>query len=549
MINLTLQQKIVYPILGAFALVTGIGSWYFVSAQIDETESWYREELRTLTAASGFMIHSSVAEFAQSKDLQFHRIRLSESYGWNGKNEIETRAEAAFKRDPKLEQFVDEVPMKNDVFLAVFASYHLKSECKTCHERFGVNPSPDGQEENLSVLFGFSGSMAEIRSRETRTKIIALMITLTVITGMGWILHRSMKVILLEPMRELKFQTEVVANCDLRKVTTPALERKLVSGDEMGHVTRSFATMIHMLRTTIRHMHDASNEVADASIQISSNIEEIAAGSQEQMSQAHEVTKAIEEMTRTIMENSKSANETAETARKARLTAEAGGITVAATAEGMKRIAQATGKSSEIAQALERSSKQIGEVVKLINDIADQTSLLALNAATEAARAGEQGKGFSIVADEVRKLAERTMKATKEIEVMIRNIQRETGQAVASMDEGTLEVKKGMELANQAGQSLREIEKISQKVTDMITQMAVSSEQQSTTSEQISQNVEVIHSVTKQMANSTREVASASEGLKHLTEQLQETVNQFKLDEDEQNRDTRHLGIVRKQGL
>jgi len=549
MINLTLQQKIVYPILGAFALVTGIGSWYFVSAQIDETESWYREELRTLTAASGFMIHSSVAEFAQSKGLQFHKIRLSESYGWNGKNEIETRAEAAFKRDPKLEQFVDEVPMKNDVFLAVFASYHLKSECKTCHDRFGVNPSPDGQEENLSVLFGFSGSIAEIRSRETRTKIIALMITLTVITGMGWILHRSMKVILLEPMRELKFQTEVVANCDLRKVTTPALERKLVSGDEMGHVTRSFATMIHMLRTTIRHMHDASNEVADASTQISSSIEEIAAGSQEQMNQAHEVTKAIEEMTRTIMENSKSANETAETARKARLTAEAGGITVAATAEGMKRIAQATGKSSEIAQALERSSKQIGEVVKLINDIADQTSLLALNAATEAARAGEQGKGFSIVADEVRKLAERTMKATKEIEVMIRNIQRETGQAVASMDEGTLEVKKGMELANQAGQSLREIEKISQKVTDMIIQMAVSSEQQSTTSEQISQNVEVIHSVTKQMANSTREVASASEGLKHLTEQLQETVNQFKLDEDEQNRDTRNLGIVRKQGL
>jgi methyl-accepting chemotaxis protein len=547
--NLTLQQKIVYPILGAFALVTGIGSWYFVSAQIDETESWYREELRTLVAASGFMVHSAVAEFAQSKGLQFHKVRVSENYSWNGKNEIETRAEAAFKRNPKLELFVDEVPMKDDVFLAVFASYHLKPECKTCHTRFDVNPSPDGQEENLAVLFGFSGPMAEIHAREARTKIIALLITLAVVAGLGWILHRSMKVILLEPMRELKLQTEVVTNCDLRRVTTPALERKLTSGDEMGHVVRSFETMIHMLRTTIRHMHDASNEVADASTQISSSIEEIAAGSQEQMSHAHEVTKAIEDMTRTIMENSKSANETADTARKARLTAEAGGIIVSATAEGMKRIAQATGKSSEIAQALERSSKQIGEIVKLINDIADQTSLLALNAATEAARAGDQGKGFGIVADEVRKLAERTMKATKEIEVMIKNIQRETGQAVTSMDEGTLEVKEGMKLADQAGHSLREIVKISQKVTDMITQIAVSSGQQSTTSEQISQNVEIIHSVTKQMANSTREVASASEGLKHLTEQLQETVNQFKLDEDEQNRDKRNLGIVRKPRL
>ena len=141
------------------------------------------------------------------------------------------------------------------------------------------------------------------------------------------------------------------------------------------------------------------------------------------------------------------------------------------------------------------------------------------------------------------------MKATKEIEVMIKNIQRETGQAVTSMDEGTLEVKEGMKLADQAGHSLREIVKISQKVTDMITQIAVSSEKQSATSGQISQNVEIIHSVTIQMANRTREVASASEGLKHLTEQLQETVNQFKLDEDEQNKDTRSSGIIRKQLL
>jgi methyl-accepting chemotaxis protein len=540
--NLTLQQKIVYPILGAFALVTIIGTWYFVSAQIAETESWYREELRTLVAASGFMVHSTAAEFAQSKGLQFHKVRLSESDSRNSNNEIEKRAEAAFKRDPKLELFIEEVPMKDDDFLAVFALNHLKPECQTCHARFGINPSPDVQEENLAVLFGFSGPLAEIHARATRLKIIALLITLTVIASLGWIIHRSMKVILLEPMRELKLQTEIVANCDLRKVSTPALERKLTSTDEMGHVARAFVTMIHMLRTTIRHMHNASNEIADASTQITSSIEEIAAGAQEQMNQATEVTKAIEEMTRTIMENSKSADATVKTAEKARLTAEAGGMIVTATAERMKRIAQATSKSSEIAKALEQSSKHIGEIVKLINDIADQTSLLALNAATEAARAGEQGKGFSIVADEVRKLSERTMKATKEIEVMIKNIQQETRQAVTSMDEGTLEVKEGMKLAEQAGQSLREIVEKSQKATEMISQIAVSSEEQSTTSEQITSNMEIIYSVTKQMADNTREVASASEGLKQLTEQLKEAVDQFKLDEDKQNRNTRNTG-------
>ena len=547
--NLTLQQKIVYPILGAFALITGLSSWYFVSSQVDETEMWYREELHTLAIASGYMPHATADEFMQTKGLRFHRILLSRNSGVSKRNELETRAEAAFNKNPNLKLFAEEVSMNDTVFMAVFTPTTVKPECLTCHADFEVQGPFNHQETKATILFGSSGSMAEIHARETKTEIIIFTITLLVIAGLGWSVHRSMKVILLEPMSELKLQTEIVADCDLRSVTTPALERKLSSGDEMGSVTRSFATMIYMLRTTIRDMHNASNEVADASNQISSSIEEIAAGSQEQMSQANEVTKAIEEMTRAIMDNSKSASETADIAHKARLTAEAGGIIVSATADGMKRIAQATGKSSEIAQALERSSKQIGEIVKLINDIADQTSLLALNAATEAARAGEQGKGFGIVAVEVRRLSERTMKATKEIEVMIKNIQRETGQAVTSMDEGTLEVKEGMKLAEQAGHSLQEIVKISQKVTDMITQIAVSSEQQSTTSAQISQNVEIIHSVTKQMANSTSEVASASEGLKHLTEQLQETVNQFKLDEDEQNRDTRNLGIVRERRL
>ncbi len=530
--NLTLQQKIVYPIFGTVALIAIIGTWYFVSAQIYEAESWYREQLSSLTAASGFMPHSSAADFAQSKNLKFHMVRLSESYEANSSNEIEKRAESAFKRDPKLKLFVEEVPINEDDFLAVFASYNLKPECITCHTKNDVHPAAEGQEENLAVLFGFSGSMTEIHARETRLKIIALLVTLIIIAGLGWIFHRSMKVILLEPMSELKLQTEIVAGRDLRKVSTPALERKLTSTDEMGYVTRAFETMIQMLRTNIRHMHKASNEIAFASSQITLSIEAIATGAQEQMSQATEVTKSIEEMTRTIMDNSKSAVETVKTAEKARLTAEAGGKIVSATAERMKRIAQATSRSSEIAKALELSSKQIGEIVKLINDIADLTSLLALNAATEAARAGDQGRGFSIVADEVRKLSERTMKATKEIESMIKNIQRETRQAVVSMDEGSLEVKEGMKLAEQAGQSLREIVEESQKVTEMISQIAVSSEEQSTTSEQITSNMEIIYSVTKQTADSTREVASASEGLKQLTEQLKERVGQFKLDKD-----------------
>jgi methyl-accepting chemotaxis protein len=526
--NLTLQQKIVYPILGAFSLLAIAGSWYFVTSSIDETELLYREELQTLTAASAYMTHTTAVEFLRTKGVKFHRFFLSTSSSTIKNDNLGQQAAAIFHRNPNLRLFADKIKDRETVFLAVFIPTEMKPECISCHMSRNVSS------EGLSTAyFGASRSMTEIHKNEIQTKIIVIFGVFILIAGLGWIINRFIKTTLLEPMRELKLQTEIVAGFDLRKVITPALERKLTSNDEMGYVTRSFATMIYTLRKTIRRMHDASSEVANASIQISTNMETVAAGAQEQKNQADVVAAAIEKMTKETLANSKNATASAETAQKARLTAEAGGIIVRATEDGMKRIAQATSKSSETAQALEQSSKKIGEIVKLINDIADQTSLLALNAATEAARAGEQGKGFTIVADEVRKLAERTTKATKEIEEMIKRIQRDAGQTVQSMNEGTKEVQHGMKLADEAGQSLQKIVEISQKVTDMISHIASESKQQTNTHAHISKSIEIIDSITQQMVNSTREAAITSEGLHHLTEQLQKMVDEFKLDADD----------------
>jgi methyl-accepting chemotaxis protein len=186
-------------------------------------------------------------------------------------------------------------------------------------------------------------------------------------------------------------------------------------------------------------------------------------------------------------------------------------------------------KSAETVKELGKSSDQIGEIVSVIDDIADQTNLLALNAAIEAARAGEQGRGFAVVADEVRKLAERTTKATKEIAQMIKKIQTDTEGAVESMEQGTKEVESGIYLADKAGESLKDIVSISQKVTDMVSQIAVASEQQSSASEQISKNVEAISAVTSETASGTQQVARAAEDLNRLTENLQELVGQFKV--------------------
>jgi methyl-accepting chemotaxis protein len=255
----------------------------------------------------------------------------------------------------------------------------------------------------------------------------------------------------------------------------------------------------------------------------------MAAGAQEQTSQAGEVASAVEEMTKTILENSRNAGVAAETAKQARVNAEQGMSVVAETVAGMQRIAEVVQQSAGTVRELGKSSDQIGEIIGVIDDIADQTNLLALNAAIEAARAGEQGRGFAVVADEVRKLAERTTHATKEIAGMIKKIQTDTAGAVMSMEEGTGEVEKGKLLADRAGASLQEIVGVSQKVTDMVTQIAAASEEQSSASEQISKNVEGISKVTGETAQGTEQIARAAEDLNRLTDRLQQLVGRFSI--------------------
>jgi methyl-accepting chemotaxis protein len=305
-----------------------------------------------------------------------------------------------------------------------------------------------------------------------------------------------------------------------------------VEGEYQGDhkkIVESINAVAGSLEKALREVMEAVSATASASSEISSSTEQMAAGAQEQTHQASEVASAVEEMTKTILENSRNAGVAAETAKTAKTSAEHGMQVVAETVNGMKRIAEVVQLSAETVRELGKSSDQIGEIISVIDDIADQTNLLALNAAIEAARAGEQGRGFAVVADEVRKLAERTTKATKEIAGMIKKIQSETSGAVASMEQGTGEVEKGKNLADRAGSSLQEIVGVSQKVTDMVTQIAAASEQQSSASEEISKNVEAISKVTGETAQGTQQIARAAEDLNRLTERLESLVSQFTL--------------------
>jgi methyl-accepting chemotaxis protein len=181
-------------------------------------------------------------------------------------------------------------------------------------------------------------------------------------------------------------------------------------------------------------------------------------------------------------------------------------------------------------EGLGKSSDQIGRIVGVINDIADQTNLLALNAAIEAARAGEQGRGFAVVADEVRKLAERTTAATKEIAQMIESVQKETKLAVGAMEEGTRQVGEGVQTTNQAGESLAEIIHMSEQVGEMITQIATAAAEQSTATEQINNSMDQIANLVKESAAGAQQSAQACQDLSGLAFELQKMVSNFKLD-------------------
>lgn len=288
--------------------------------------------------------------------------------------------------------------------------------------------------------------------------------------------------------------------------------------------------------TALTEVMRATEATASASAQISSSAEEMAAGAQEQSAQSSEIAGAIEEMTKTIMETTSNTGLAADTSKQAGDKARLGSNVISDTVDGMKKIAEVVKNAAVTVTELGASSEQIGTIVQVIDDIADQTNLLALNAAIEAARAGEQGRGFAVVADEVRKLAERTTKATKEISEMINKIQRDTGEAVKSMELGTNEVENGLMLTEKSGNSLNDIVESVTKVDEIIGQVAAASEEQSSAAEQISRSIEGINNVTQQSATGIQQIARAAEDLNNLTVNLQTLIEHFKIDDRELNK-------------
>lgn len=301
------------------------------------------------------------------------------------------------------------------------------------------------------------------------------------------------------------------------------------SKDELGEVSRWFNTFVDKLHGIISQIAQTTNQVAAASSQLHSTAEQMATGAEEVAAQAGTVATAGEEMSATSGDIAQNCQYAAEGSQQASAAAVSGAKVVDETIGVMNSIAVRVKNSAKAVESLGARSDQIGAIVGTIEDIADQTNLLALNAAIEAARAGEQGRGFAVVADEVRALAERTTRATREIGEMIKAIQSETKGAVVAMEEGVVEVGKGSEKAADSGRALEQILEQINAVTSQIHQVATAAEEQTATTSEISNNMQQITEVVAQTSRGAHESASAANQLSELAEELRKVVSQFKL--------------------
>ena len=325
------------------------------------------------------------------------------------------------------------------------------------------------------------------------------------------------------PIRLLTRQADTLANGDL------TVSMACDSRDEIGLLADSFRQMAANLHHTISRIADTSNQVAASSSQLHATAEQIATSAEEVASQTGSIATASEEMSATSNDIARNCSLAADASQASTTAANAGATVVQETMAGMNVIAERVRQTSKTVEALGSRSEQIGAIVGTIEDIADQTNLLALNAAIEAARAGEQGRGFAVVADEVRALAERTTIATKEIGTMIKAIQSETREAVKAMEEGVYEVEKGAASSQKSGHSLDDIRSRIAEVSLQVNQIAAAAEEQTATTNEVTSNVQGVADVVQRTARGAEETATVAGQLAMQAQALQKLVRQFRL--------------------
>ena len=555
--NMKLTAKIIGSVVITLAVTSAISFWitqHRVNDQAEEafrdkvrqitgmaaaTRTWFSANIETLVPNNDFkhlnqvpvVVAWSVAQqYAQQQGMSFKTPSLRPRDPKNQPDEFERRALETFAKDSALSEYSERAVENGKDVMRYAQAVRLTQDCMLCHGEPAGQKDPFGYAKEGMKVGDLRGAFTVRASTEqlvqtSSSNSLALFLTslLSLLTAAGvvfWLMRR----LVVKPLSSSVDLANKIAANDLA-----VDDLAVVAQDEIGETVTALNQMKNNLREIVRAIASTAEHVASASEELSSSASQQAHGAETQNSQTTQVATAMQEMSATVLQVSDNSNKAAEASRRAAETAREGGLIVEETLSKMRVIADSVGGTAKKMEELGKSSDQIGRIAGVIDDIADQTNLLALNAAIEAARAGEQGRGFAVVADEVRKLAERTTTATKEIAQMIKNIQDETKTAVTAMEAGTKQVEEGVASTSRAGDSLKQIIHMSEEVGEMITHIATAATEQSSASEEVNSNMEVIAKLVKESADGAQQSAKACQDLSGLALDLQNMVGKFDL--------------------
>ncbi len=385
-----------------------------------------------------------------------------------------------------------------------------------------VHQSEAKLDELSSTLGGAIGTeFGNIDRLIVKMEIAGLLLAILVMATMAWLARG-----ILPPLRELSNTMARVADeSDL------SLRITLDSGDELGRTARAFNTMLGRFQEIIASISDSATHIHSTSCELSDITQETHSGSQQQQSQTSQVASAINEMSSSVREVATSAADAAGAASEATSLSRQGADTVETAANSIHALSNGIKAAVEAIHMVENHSNNIGTVLDVIRSIAEQTNLLALNAAIEAARAGEQGRGFAVVADEVRTLASRTQEATQEIQEMIETLQDSSKKSVQLMDQSQQHSNQGVEQTEIVGEAIKGIVSSVNRIDDMNNSIASASEEQSAVAVEINKNIGLINDISQQSSRRSDQTAQVSGNLARLATELHTLVGQFKVQE------------------
>ena len=424
-----------------------------------------------------------------------------------------------------------------------FVDSNVKAILETSPELFKVRNAANAIFKNSRVLLDDASTLskgfqdkADGRFIGPDKAYIILVLIILLIVYAGWSLYQESQ----NRLQMTEEQNEQNQNAILRLLDELAdladgdlTTEATVTEDFTGAIADSINFAIDQMRGLVKAIRDTALQVASSAQETQGTAMQLADSSEHQAQEIAGASAAVNEMAVSIDQVSSNASESTAVAERSVTIAKKGAEVVQNTIHGMDTIREQIQETSKRIKRLGESSQEIGDIVSLINDIADQTNILSLNAAIQASMAGDAGRGFAVVADEVQRLAERSSAATKQIEALVKTTQTDTNEAVISMEHTTAEVVRGARLAQDAGVALEEIETVSMSLADLIQNISNASRQQSLSAGHISNTMNVIQEITSQTSSGTTATAKSIGNLSEMASQLRASVSGFKLPADE----------------